>query len=370
MATRTITALFDSRAAAEQAAQALASEAGLDRSAVRVEAGAAGGTGATTASGQEDKGFFASLKDLFIPDEDRHSYAEGVRRGGAMVSAQVDDARIDRAMDVLERHGAVDLDEREAAWKREGWTGYGGAAAAGAGVAGTAGVVGASSDGGRAGVAAMPGAAGSSAPDGAPGNPPGTMLSRGEDQVAGTNISGAHPENEARGTAATTGVAGVTSARAGTTAAGTVRGEEAIPIVEERLTVGKREVNRGRVRVRSYVVETPVQEQVALRQEHVEIERRAVDRPVTAADQALFQERVIEATETAEEAVVAKEARVVEEVVVRKEAEDRVQAVQDTVRRTEVEVEDDRRAAGATTGPTTTTSTTTGTTRAPDPDRR
>ena len=122
--------------------------------------------------------------------------------------------------------------------------------------------------------------------------------------------------------------------------------------------------------MRSYVVETPVQEQVALHQEHVEIERRSVDRPVTAADQALFQERVIEATETVEEAVVAKEARVVEEVVVRKEAEDRVQTVQDKVRRTEVEIEDDRRAAGTTTGPTTTTSTTTGTTRAPDPDRR
>jgi uncharacterized protein (TIGR02271 family) len=137
--------------------------------------------------------------------------------------------------------------------------------------------------------------------------------------------------------------------------------EEAIPIVEERLTVGKREVNRGRVRVRSYVVETPVQEQVALRQEHVEIERHAVNRPVTAADEALFRDRTIEATESAEEAVVAKEARVVEEVVVRKEAEERVQTVQDKVRRTEVEVEDERRAAGTATG-TTTGTTGTGTT--------
>ena len=277
-----------------------------------------------------------------------------MRRGGAVVTAQVDESRIDRAMDVLEQQGAVDLDEREAEWRRSGWSGYTGATAA----AGTAGVVGASSDGTRTGLAAMPG---SSAPDGAPGNPPGTMLSRGVDQVAGTNVSGAHPENEARGTATGTTTGAATTG---------LRGDESIPIVEERLTVGKREVNRGRVRVRSYVVETPVQEQVALHQEHVEIERRSVDRPVTAADQALFQERVIEATETVEEAVVAKEARVVEEVVVRKEAEDRVQTVQDKVRRTEVEIEDDRRAAGTTTGPTTTTSTTTGTTRAPDPDRR
>ena len=35
-----------------------------------------------------------------------------------------------------------------------------------------------------------------SQPDGTPGNPPGTMVSRGVDEVAGTNISGAHPENE------------------------------------------------------------------------------------------------------------------------------------------------------------------------------
>ena len=127
------------------------------------------------------------------------------------------------------------------------------------------------------------------------------------------------------------------------------------------------------MRVRSYVVETPVQEQVALRQEHVDVERRTVNRPVTEADEALFRERTIEATETSEEAVVAKEARVKEELVVRKDAEERVQTVQDTVRRTEVEVEDDRRAAGtaATRDDAAATTGTTGTpsTRTPDPDR-
>ena len=76
MATRTITAMFDSRAEAEQAVQALVSEVGLNRSTVRMdpEAGAAGGT-ATTGTASEDKGFFESLKDLFLPDEDR--YEEG-----------------------------------------------------------------------------------------------------------------------------------------------------------------------------------------------------------------------------------------------------------------------------------------------------
>jgi uncharacterized protein (TIGR02271 family) len=322
MATRTITALFDSRAEAERAVQALVSEAGLDRSAVRVEAGAEGAGGTTTGAAGEDKGFFASLRDMFIPDEDRYSYAEGVRRGGVMVSAQVDDARLDTAADVLERHGAVDLDEREIAWRREGWTGG----------AGEAGIVGASSDGSRTGVAAMPG----NTLDGTPGNPPGTAA----------------------------------ASRAAMGATGAVRGgEEVIPIAEERLQVGKREVNRGRVRVRSYVVETPVQEQVALRQEHVEVERRPVDRPLTGADEALFQERTVEATESAEEAVVAKEARVKEELVVRKEAEERVETVQDTVRRTEVEVDDERRGAGtaATRDDTTTTGAPAATPRAAGP---
>ena len=130
----------------------------------------------------------------------------------------------------------------------------------------------------------------------------------------------------------------------GTATASTLggRGEERIPVVEERLRVGKRETTHGRVRIRSYVVETPVQEQVTLREERVHVERRPVDRPVGAADNAQFRERTIEATETGEEAVVSKEARVKEEVVVRKEAEERTQTVSDTVRRTEVKVEDER----------------------------
>ncbi len=272
MATRTITAYFDTVQEAERAALDLGTRVGGVRGEVFDARTGTGGLGA-------------------LPQEDTALLTEGFRRGGGVVHAEVPDDRSEAVADALEASGAVNLDEREAQWRREGWTG--GAAASAAGATST-------------------------------------------------------------------------TARAAT-ATGVGQGEEAIPIVEERLTVGKREVNRGRVRVRSYVVETPVQEQVSLRQEHVEVERRAVDRPVTDADR-LFQERTIEATESAEEAVVAKEARVVEELVVRKEAEERVQTVQDTVRRTEVEVEDDRRAAGTT---TTTGTTTTGTTGTPSgPDRR
>jgi uncharacterized protein (TIGR02271 family) len=114
--------------------------------------------------------------------------------------------------------------------------------------------------------------------------------------------------------------------------------EEVIPLAEERLRVGKREVERGGVKVRTYVVETPVHEQVNLREEHVSVERRPVDRPVGASDQ-VFQERSQQFTETAEEAVVAKEAVVREEVVVRRDATERRQDIDETVRRTEVDVD-------------------------------
>ena len=126
---------------------------------------------------------------------------------------------------------------------------------------------------------------------------------------------------------------------------GGAEGEQVIPVVEEELIVGKREVDRGGARVRSYVTETPVHEQLRLREERVNVERRSVDRPVSDADDA-FRERTIDVTATGEEAVVRKDARVVEEVVVSKTADTRVEDIDDTVRKTEVEVDDDTSAGG------------------------
>jgi uncharacterized protein (TIGR02271 family) len=112
-----------------------------------------------------------------------------------------------------------------------------------------------------------------------------------------------------------------------------------IPVVEEQLKVGKREVQRGGIRVFQRVRETPVHQSVQLREEHVNVERRPVDKPATEADFAAFKEGSIELRETAEEAVVQKTARVVEEVVVGKEVSQRTAEVNDTVRRTDVEIE-------------------------------
>ncbi|MDR5798031.1 YsnF/AvaK domain-containing protein [Caballeronia sp. LZ008] len=111
---------------------------------------------------------------------------------------------------------------------------------------------------------------------------------------------------------------------------------QAFPVVQETLEVGKREVQTGGVRVYSRVTETPVSESVNLREERATIERRAVDRPATAAD---LKEGSVEIRETQEQPVVAKTARVVEEVVVAKEALTRTETVNDTVRGTKVDVE-------------------------------
>ena len=266
MTRQTITALFDKRSEATQAIDELV-KAGISRTSIKLfpetEVASASTTSPRTAydTTRDEKGFWATLADLFMPDEDRYTYAEAMHRGSIMVTVTVDEAQAAYAQDILEEHGTVNIDEREASWRKEGWTGY----------------------------------------------------------SAGTSA-----------TAARTGVTGG-AARAG---------EEVIPVVDEQLKVGKRQVEGGRVKVRSYVVETPVSEQVNLRTENVHVERRPVDRAVSG-DHA-FRERTIEAQSTSEEAVVSKDARVKEELVVKKEVGERTETVSDTVRSTKVDIDDER----------------------------
>jgi len=117
------------------------------------------------------------------------------------------------------------------------------------------------------------------------------------------------------------------------------QGQTAVPVMEEQLNVGKREVEGGGVRVNTRVDEKPVEAQVNLREENVRVERRAVDRPASEADFANAANSSIEVTEHKEVPIVSKEARVVEEVVVGKDAKQRTETVRDTVRRTDVDVE-------------------------------
>ena len=276
---RALTAFFDTRGAAQQAVSDIEA-AGVPRSDVSMVEGRVGTTG--TVSGPEHEGFLESLKNMLMPEEDRYSYAEGLRRGGYLVSVKTGQVDIDSLLDILDRDGAVDMEERETSWRNEGWTGY------------------------RAPVV-------------------GTVTS----SLAATGVAttqDATPPATARATAVT-------------------EGDEVIPVYEERLEVGKREVSHGRLRVRSFVVETAVDEQMSLRSETVQVDRRPVDRAVSVTA-AMFQDRTIELEEFAEEAVVSKEARVVEEISLRKETHDRTETIRDTVRHTEVDIEDGRTTPG------------------------
>jgi hypothetical protein len=113
-----LTAFFDSRGNAEAAIDKLKAAGVAD---VRLMPGyEADGEGPATAEGTS---FWSRLGDWFFPDEDRDVYAEGLRRGGYLVSASVDGATYDTAHDILDDEGAIDLDERADSWRIEGRTG-------------------------------------------------------------------------------------------------------------------------------------------------------------------------------------------------------------------------------------------------------
>ncbi len=279
---RTVTAFFDSREEAESAKSRLQSSS-IDADRIRI-VDQSSASGSSEGSG-ESKGFFASLTDMFMPDDDAYAYQEGINRGGFLLCAQVDEDEADEAIRLLDESNSVDFDERERSWRDEGWTGW-----------------------------------------------------TGESDTAGFGASAASRAGNPGYAASTNGAAIQGSGQMNQTVA-----EERIPLVEEELLVGKREVNRGGARVRSYVRETPVHEQVSLRDEHVSVERRPVNEPIDQAELQsgdLLRDREIEMTETHEEAMVAKQARVTEEVVVRKTADQHVEQVDDTVRRTEVDIEE------------------------------
>jgi uncharacterized protein (TIGR02271 family) len=261
MMMRKVTALYDSRDDAQQAKQRLL-ELGVADEHVQILNESASGT-PDAQSTVEHKGLWAGIKEMFIPDEDRRTFEESIRRGGFLLVASVEADHADAALEALEATNAVDLDRRQDQWKAEGSLGQ----------------------------------------EPAPVRPP-----LATDPADAT--------------------------------------EQTIPVVEERLRVGKRQVDQGRVRVRSFVVDEPIHEEVQLREEHVEIERRPVNQPASssldAGGSGLFREQTVELKETAEEAVVAKDAVVTEELRLRKRAAERVESIDDTVRHTEVEVDDSR----------------------------
>lgn len=256
---KTVMGLFDNRENAQTAVRDLES-AGIVREHIDVRMSEEllsqyGGASAR----EEDEGFWGSVRRFFGMSEERDigEGIQGMSPGDALVVVHADDAQADRVAEILDEHGAVDVDERRMGAPETGLR----------------------TEAGRA-----------------------TPATRG---------AAAGGEEERR-----------------------------IPVAEEELLVGKRPASRGGVRIYTRTVERPVEEDVTLRDEKVQVERRPVDRPVSAASEdELFKENTYEVREQTEEPVVEKRARVKEEVRVRKEPRERKETVRDTVRGTDVRVE-------------------------------
>ncbi|MGI4795107.1 MAG: YsnF/AvaK domain-containing protein [Janthinobacterium lividum] len=287
MSMETIVAVFDTAAHATAAVQELEG-AGVPPDAITQHSGGAATGSSTTGAPAPEKGFWSSL---FGGEPEQGSdisvYDRSMQSGSTVVSVKAPAQSLTQVMEILERHGPVDIDDRAATYATTQTS---------------------STTGG------------------------GTMLAG----AASTQRTSA---------AQVTGTAGP-NVVADQATGGTIQ------LAEESLAVGKRLLNTGTTRIRRYVIETPVEEQVTLHSEKVVVERRPVTGQVTGTVD--FTDKVLEATETDEQAVVSKTARIVEEVGLRKEASDRTETVRDTVRKQEVEIIEEPVVKSTTTATTTT----------------
>ena len=312
MASETVVAVFHSLTHAEAAISDLVA-AGVPAASIQHYARDASEPGgeAPVSGGvapQHRHGFWAWLTGEENNNEHHAAYDRSIESGRTVVTVVGDTSTVEQVYSILERHDPLDLEEH----------GHPGAASEGTGTgAGRGGMV-----RGRTG----------------------EMVA--EDGLAGGTTGTA--------TAATTMETGAATGRANfepriasatdTTRTGAT--DEVMSLSEETLQVGKREVNRGTTRIRRYVVERPVEEQIRLRDETVSVFRRPAPGGATVGADA-FKDREISVTETDEEAVVGKSAHVVEEVVVQKGVQDRVETIRDTLRHEEVEIDGPASAAGA-----------------------
>src|SRR3954466_9115667 len=88
-----------------------------------VAAGWLAATAVGAAAGAATGGVVGALTEAGVSKDDAPLYAEGVRRGGTLVSAKVPDADSAR-LDAILNQSSVNLRDRSAAWQKSGWTGY------------------------------------------------------------------------------------------------------------------------------------------------------------------------------------------------------------------------------------------------------
>ena len=331
MASETIVAVFSNPSQAEAAISDLVAS-GVPSSSIKHYArdGEAGDSNlvATEDTTHHRHGFWAWLTGQENTTDEQHDiYDRSVHSGRTVVTVVSDGTNIDEIYSTLERHEPLDLDDHDTT----GATGMG--YASGAGVA-TASAVGQGTPG--------------YATSGSPVIAPTTNVAPGAGTTGiGTTSTATTGTAQTGGTFASRTATDLDATRTGNT-------EQVIPLSEETLQVGKREIDRGTTRIRRFTVERPVEEQIRLRDETVSVFRRPVT-GATAVGQDAFRDREVVMTESQEEAVVAKSARVVEEVVVQKGVTEHVETVRDTVRHDEVEIEGPAGRSVDTTGITATT---------------
>jgi hypothetical protein len=88
----------------------------------------AAGVLATVAAGAAAGGVVGGVIGLLtghgVSHADSHLYAEGLKRGGTLVTVLADEDRLDAFREIFKRHGAVDIEKRGAAWEAEGWVAF------------------------------------------------------------------------------------------------------------------------------------------------------------------------------------------------------------------------------------------------------
>ncbi|HEY0655544.1 MAG TPA: YsnF/AvaK domain-containing protein [Chryseosolibacter sp.] len=288
---QTVIGIFDNRSNAEQAVERLVAQ-GYDRERIDLSMRSSERTYGST-DGREDDSFGEKVSRFFnnlFDSEDESQRYTTIARSGTVVTVHSDSSDMaTRASEIMDECGAVDVDERSSSMDRS-------FSSDGANASGSESVFGASVS---------------------PGTPVSSMDSLSDSSLTDSSESEVSWRNDSRDI-----------------------DNRSIPVIEEGLRVGKREVERGGVRVRSRIIERPVEESLRLREEHVIVDRTPVNREATASDFDTFKEGEIEVRERAEVPVVNKEARVVEEVRVKKDVREREETVRDTVRSTDVEVDD------------------------------
>jgi uncharacterized protein (TIGR02271 family) len=349
---QTVIGMFESSSKAQAAVQELV-ESGITRDRIDVSGGgtsgssysSTGSTGTSADSDQHESGISKFFKNLFGGDDDNDDadkYSRVASQTQSIVTVHAESRdEAERVADILDDNGAVDVDEHAT---KMGYTGKGSYSGTGSGVTGSSG---SSYSGTGIGTTDLGAGVAGTGVTGMGADVAGTGSSSGLSGMGNTAASdytstsrtgsGNTGDTDYTDRTTNTGTTGYTGSDLGSGVTNDETGK--IQVIEENLQVGKREVKTGGVRLRSRIVERPVEESLRLREERVTLERNTVDRPATAADLSNFQEKNIELVETAEVPVVSKEARVVEEVSLSKEVEERTETIQDTVRKTEVDVE-------------------------------